>query len=43
MLGSVELVFNRGKIVGGVHEAPSVEVAEQMAVVLYKKISEATK
>jgi hypothetical protein len=41
MLGSVELVFSRGKVVGGVHAAPSAEAAEQMAALLYKKISEA--
>jgi hypothetical protein len=41
MLGSVELVFSRGKVVGGVHAAPSAEAAEQVAALLYKKISEA--
>ncbi len=41
MLGSVELVFSRGKVVGGVHTAPSAEAAEQMAALLYEKISEA--
>lgn len=40
MLGSVELVFSRGKVVGGVHAAPSAEAAEQTAALLYKKISE---
>jgi hypothetical protein len=41
MLGSVELVFSRGKVVGGVHAAPSAEAAEQVAAPLYKKLSEA--
>jgi hypothetical protein len=43
MLGSVELVFSQGKVVGGVHAAPSAEAAEQMGALLYEKISEATK
>ena len=42
LLGSVELVFSRGKVVGGIHAAPNAEAAEQMAALLYKKISEAT-
>jgi hypothetical protein len=41
LLGSVELVFSRGKVVGGVHAAPSAAVAEQMAALLHKRISEA--
>lgn len=40
MLGTVELVFSHGKVVGGVHAAPSAEAAEQMATFLYRKISE---
>jgi hypothetical protein len=43
MLGSAELVFSHGNVVGGVHAAPSAEAAEQMAALLYEKISEATK
>jgi hypothetical protein len=43
LLGSVELVFSHGKVVGGVHAAPSAEAAEQVAALLYDKISEATK
>jgi len=43
ILGSVELAFSHGKVVGGVHAAPSAEAAEQVAALLYDKISEATK
>lgn len=41
LLGSVELVFSRGKVVGGVHAAPSADVAEQTAALLYRKTAEA--
>jgi hypothetical protein len=40
MLGSVDLVFSHGKVVGGVHAAPNAEAAEQMAALLSGKISE---
>ncbi|HVM59845.1 MAG TPA: DUF6599 family protein [Verrucomicrobiae bacterium] len=43
MMGSVELVFARGKVVGGVHAAPNAEAAEQAAALLDAKISKATK
>lgn len=43
MLGSVELVFSHDRIVGGVHAASSAEGAEQVAALLYARISEATK
>ena len=39
ILGSVELVFSHGKVVGGVHAAPNAETAEQTAALLYEKIS----
>ncbi len=42
LLGSAELVFSRGKVVGGIHAPPNAEAAEQMGALLYKKISEAT-
>jgi hypothetical protein len=43
LLGSVELVFSRGNVVGGVHAAPNLEAAEQVGARLYEKIPEATK
>ena len=43
MMGTVELVFSHGKVVGGVHAANNREDAEQAGALLYAKIAEASK
>lgn len=43
IMDGVELVFSKGKVVAGVHSAPSVDVAVELANRLDKRLAEKTK
>jgi hypothetical protein len=43
IMGGVEMVFSRGNTVAGIHAAPSVAVAEQLAVRLNQRLVQQSK
>ena len=40
LMGNTEVVFSRGKVVGGVHGAPNLRIAQAVAAALQRKIAE---